>query len=777
MNKLLISFLLMLAPYANAQTISGIIKHESEFIADAQITTNTEVSTNSNADGKFLLNVKEGKHIIKITAVGYITQTIETSIANGENKIINIALEERKKELRVITVSGSRFAKRAAEEVVSIEVIKPNFIKNAGLNTADEALNKLPGVDVIDNQINIRGGSGWSYGAGSRVMILLNDIPMLTADASDAKWDFMPIENCEQIEVLKGAASSLYGSSALNGVVNFRTAYAKNKPSTKIQLFSGLFGNPARKEMIWWENKQPQFQGGYVSHAQKFDNVDFVIGSAWYAEDSYLQGDATRRARLNTNLRITNKKIKGLSYGLHTNLQFGKSSSFFLHQADTTFANLLRPYGGTADSTTSLNKNQGRRFNIDPYISYTSNKGNQYNLRTRVFNSNNYIPEKKQSSNATSYYAEAQFAKKYNREKGLLKNLNITTGLVGIYNTIIGDLYGKHNTSNIAPYVQLEKKLGPIWLASGARLENNTTDGKAKEQKPVFRLGANYAVGQATNLRANWGQGYRYATVAEKYVATSFGAASVFPNPGLKSETGNSKEIGIKQGLVFGRWLGFADAAIFRMKYKNMMEFNFGYNPPPDSIITGNQLAWVGFQSRNIGDTKITGVDISLMAQNTSGKIKQNLMAGYTYILPVSANPDSAIMANFSGDRNILKYRYQHSAKLSYECNYKKWGIGLINTFNSKMVNIDEVFENSKPTVNFFGVLFEAGTKLPSTISRYRARYNKPILLSDVRLSYQINQTLKAAIIVKNVLNTEYYERPALINAPRNFTLQMSADF
>ena len=206
MNKFLFSLLLIICFKSNAQTISGIVKSSTESIAEAQIVTNTNVTTTTNAEGAFNITLPNGVYKLKISAIGYNTKVVDVTIANNENKTLEIILEPRAKELKIVTISGSRFAKRAAEEVVSIEVIKPNFIKNASINTVDEALNKLPGVDVIDNQINIRGGSGWSYGAGSRVMVLLNDIPMLTANASDAKWDFMPLENCEQIEVIKGAA-------------------------------------------------------------------------------------------------------------------------------------------------------------------------------------------------------------------------------------------------------------------------------------------------------------------------------------------------------------------------------------------------------------------------------------------------------------------------------------------------------------------------------------------------------------------------------------------
>ncbi len=762
----------------NAQQLIGIVKNENATpLQNINIVVNKQLSAQSDVDGIYTIGLVLGKNIIQFSGVGLVNKTIELNVIDQQDIKLETILTQSKKELQVITISGSRFAKRAAEEVVSIEVLKPSFITNAAINSVDEALNKLPGIDVIDNQINIRGGSGWSYGAGSRVMVLLNDMPMLSADAADAKFDFLPLENCEQIEVLKGAASSLYGSSALNGVVNFRTAYAKNKPITKLQIFNGLYGNPNRKEMIWWEKKQPQFQGGYFSHAQKFGNLDFVIGSAWYAEDSYLQGDATRRVRLNTNIRYRSKKISGLQYGAHVNYQKGKSSSFFLHEADTSFANLLKPYGGLTDSTSSLNKNQGTRFNIDPYIVYQTKKGINYSLRTRLFNTNNFIPEKKQSSKATNYYAEWQMSKKFLEESGWKKNLHFILGLVASHNDVKGELYGEHTTNNFAPYIQIEKKIGPVWLASGARLENNSTDGKGKETKPVFRAGANYGFGKASNLRISWGQGYRYPTIAERYVATNFGAASVFPNPNLLSETGNSKEIGLKQGLQWHNWLGFADVALFDMHYNNMMEFNFGYNPPPDTIITSNQIKYIGFQSRNIGDTRISGLDVSVMAENNKGKLKQSLMAGYTYILPVSLTADSAIFANFSTTQNILKYRYQHTAKLSWQADYKQWGIGFINTFNSKMTNIDAVFENNRPTENIFGALFDFSTNLPSTIRKYRELYNKPIWLCDVRLSYAFTNNLKLAFISKNIWNTEYYERPALINAPRNFTLQLSATF
>ncbi len=305
-----------------------------EGVPDATITVNNN-NYNTNAGGEISQTLPIGNYVIYINAKGYNTLKDTLKIIPNNNTYTFILLANRN-IINAYTMSGSRFKKRAAEEVVSIEIIKPEFINNAGINRIDEALNKMPGVDVIDNQINIRGGAGWSYGAGSRVMVLLDDMPMLSADAQDAKWDFMPIESCEQIEVLKGAAGALYGSSALNGVVHFRTAYAKKQPVTKFQMYNGIFGNPARKELVWWAKNQPTFYGGYASHSRKIGNTDLVAGAAWFAEDSYLQGDVTRRARFNVSLRHKVKNVPGLVLTLNSNLQKGKTSTFFLHQADTS---------------------------------------------------------------------------------------------------------------------------------------------------------------------------------------------------------------------------------------------------------------------------------------------------------------------------------------------------------------------------------------------------------------------------------------------------------
>ena len=136
----------------------------------------------------------------------------------------------------------------------------------------------MPGVNITDGQANIRGGSGWSYGAGTRVQVLVDDMPLISGDAGQAQWSLISTENINQVEIIKGAASALYGSSALNGVINIRTAYPTNNPETKINFHNGKYANANRKSLNWWGSNKRKVYGMDFLHKQKVGNLDLVLG-------------------------------------------------------------------------------------------------------------------------------------------------------------------------------------------------------------------------------------------------------------------------------------------------------------------------------------------------------------------------------------------------------------------------------------------------------------------------------------------------------------------
>jgi len=729
-----------------------------ETIVGANVVLNATSGSATDIDGNYFLTVPAGKNKIEYKMVGYKTQTKNIELNENDTLTNNVVLETDSKQLDVVVVSAGRYEQKLGEVTVSMEVIKPSLIENKNVSNVQGVLDQVPGVNIIDEQANIRGGSGFSYGAGSRVLMLVDEMPMLTADAGDVKWSFLPIENCEQIEVIKGASSALYGSSALNGVINFRTAYPKDEPETKIIFNAGVFDKPKRKELVWWKDGNPAYSGVNFYHSQKVKNLDVVVGGNMFTDEGYRQLESEQRYRGNINLRYRFKKVQGLSVGVNANTMRTTGGLFLIWQDADSGA--YRPAGG------DLSHYKTYRTNIDPYINYYTKKGGKHSIRTRFFRTKN-LNTTNQESTADVYYSEYQFNKRFKN------NLVLTTGLVYNYNEIhSGDLYGTHFSNNMSAYVQLDKKFfNKLNVSFGIRGEYFKTDTvetrediylfmdrskpiyKSSPVKPVSRLGLNYQALSSTFIRASFGQGFRFPSVAERFIRTSASGLEIYPNDSLRPESGWSAEIGIKQGLKLGNWKGFLDIAGFWTEYSNMMEFAFGqwgsFTDPSFGI---------GFKSRNIGNTRITGVDVSLMGQGKIGEVTINALLGYTYIVPIKTDFNEARdTALGSTTVNVLKYRWRHTAKSDIEFGYKKAMFGFSCRYNSYMENIDRFFLYAIPGIR-----------------EYRDKNKDGDWVFDARLSYQVHKSARVAFIVNNIFNREYISRPADLQAPRSFAVQLS---
>jgi iron complex outermembrane receptor protein len=330
-------------------------------------------------------------------------------------------------------------------------------------------------------------------------------------------------------------------------------------------------------------------------------------------------------------------------------------------------------------------------------------------------------------------------------------------------------------------YTQLDKKWNKLNISLGARYESfslNSEDkylvdgdsiNELKAGKPVFRTGINYQVAEATYVRASWGQGYRFPSMAELFISTNQSGLEIYPNPELKPESGWSSEIGIKQGVKTGKWMGYIDVAAFIQQYDDMMEFSFGKWGEGDQDL--------GFKSVNVGETRITGAELSVSGQ---GKINPNLtiniIAGYTYMNPVSLDLDHAYdefeignitypltYRNSGSDSTMLKYRYKHIAKADVEVVYKGISIGGSMRYNSFMKNIDQIFTTT--LVENLGI---------KGINDAREKFEDGDLIIDLRAGYQMTKTARLGLIVNNLLNREYMSRPANMMPPRTIAMQLA---
>jgi len=809
MNRVLL-FLLSTLLFSTIHSQNAILKgvlmdgDYNEPLIGANVVLNTGIGASTNLEGEYSLSIQPGSYTVEFKYVGYKTISKSINLENGAVKVINLTLQPSINQLDDIVVSASKYEQKLGEVPVSMAIIKPALIENKATRDAEAIIEQVPGVQVNENQISIRGGSGWSYGAGSRVLVMVDEMPMLAGDANDIKFSAIPMENIAQIEVLKGASSVLYGSSALNGVINIRTKYPKEKPLTNITVSNGYYmpgyanrnltssdgadSIPDRSSQTWWKGAQYYVQSNFTHLRKLGKNNELVLGGNFMQDQGYRLGSFENRYRLNGGLKHYSEKINGLTYGLNVNSNFNDGSVFFIWAGGDS---VLHALGGTDTATTTLSEYNSSRYMIDPYLSYLDSNGNKHNLRTRFFRSDNKN-NTNQAATANYYFAEYQFQKRWDNK------LTLTSGITSSYTDVISELYGNHTSNNIAAFLQLDKKWDKFILSGGTRLEYYRIDSVFTEGKlfsmdktlpfqPVFRFGGTYNPMEYTFIRASYGQGYRFPSIAEKYISTFVGGLNIFPNIQIQPEYGWSAEIGIKQGFKIKNFQGYVDVSGFLTRYADMMEFMFGFYDLDGSDISDAELVavvqangfgvlanYLGARSTNIQNANIPGFEASIVGQGDIGDFSLSVLAGYTFINPTPINPDSAYLSTFSDpDSQMLKYRNKHMAKIDFQVDYKKVAIGTSVRYTSFMENVDKAFTEPLPGVVINGAPVEI---LPG-YGTYRNARRTGDIVCDARLSFGITKTSRLSFLINNVFNREYSNRPGNVLHPRTVICQYALKF
>ncbi len=763
----IILFISFSALYAQEATIKGTVTDSKtrETLVGVNVIFEKNKGVTTDVFGNYILKVPEGKYKLTFKFIGYGESTRELNIKAGDVKVVDIPLIEETKLLDEVVVSAGKHEQKLSEVTVSVEVIKSKMLESTNTTSIDQAISKVPGVTMYEDQASIRGGSGYSYGAGSRVLLLLDDLPLLTGSTGEAKWWIIPVENIDQIEIIKGASSALYGSSAMNGVMNVRSGWPTKKPETKVIGFSGMYMNPERKSNQWWGENNPMFSGYQVLHSHKVGNFDVVGSINFLSDNGYRENYFTKRVGGNFKTRYRSKKYEGLSYGLNGYATRRWAQSFLIWKDKDTVYSPANP---------SMNKINTYSI-IDPYLIYYKGK-NRHSLKGRIFYSDN-IANTEQDNSDVMYYTEYQYQHVF--DKGMVLN----SGISGTYCSSTAQIFGNvpHFSSAGALFAQIDKKLNKLSLSGGARIEGFRDGDMKMEWKPVFRAGLNYQLSKYTFIRSSAGQGYRYPTIAERYTFTSSEGVNIFPNKELRSETGWSSEIAIKQGFGISNWKGFIDIAGFVSEYSDMIEFQFGSYLPEATrlamIASGANLFQVidsvvrysGFKATNIPRVRIFGIDATLAGKGSIGNIPVTFLAGLTIIEP--RDLDTISRATKTTDDPILKYRFRTSAKIDIEVSFRKISAGISFDYFSNMVNIDKVFED-EVEITYNNSPLKTGKYIFPGLKEYRAEHSKGEFFFDARLSWQINSNSKLSVILKNMLNREYMVRPGDVQAPRNITFQ-----
>ena len=477
----ILSLFVLFAIAQDTGTVKGQVKDadsgEPIPFVNVVLESDNSIGGATDFDGNYsiLFPVGEGKAVFKV--IGYETQTFPVNVKSGETITIDVGMGMGSIQQDMVVVSAGKFEQKIEDLTVSVAVIKPEILESRGSTSAEDAIEQTPGLTIMDGEAQMRGGSGYSFGAGSRVMLLVDDLPILSGDAGRPSWGFIPTENLSQIEVIKGASSVLYGSSALNGIINIRTAYPKDKPKTKINLYTGFYSAPEEEEARWWDQDDLPIYGGMnFFHSRKVGTWDIVAGGNFLIDNGFIgpepadtlingggavidtrdtttgavtewhspRKEFQNRFRVNLNIRKRSKKVSGLAFGVNTNVMYAKSTSTLLWLNNSY--GLYRPFGGSITRTVQTS------FNVDPFINYSGSKGSKHTFRTRIFHQNNDNDNNQGNLNYV-FFGEYQFAHRFIQ----VNDLTITVGTMAQHSLSEAELYagnengdGKSNATNAA---------------------------------------------------------------------------------------------------------------------------------------------------------------------------------------------------------------------------------------------------------------------------------------------------------------------------------------
>ena len=345
-------------------------------------------------------------------------------------------------QLQEVVVSDSKFALTKEKSGKIISKITAEDIRNNPGQNLPALLNTIAGVEINGNQNGAGKNLGYFIrgGRGSQVLILIDGIPMVDASGISFEYDlrFIDVSQVESVEVMKGAASALYGSGAGTGVINIKlkknvsgiakgTAFvnagsnrtAQSNLASDIDFNSGfsVSGNVGKTNMLFSVNNT-EING--ISQVANVGKSNF---------------EADRFSKLNLMTKI------GIAASKNLDLNFFGNYDRFYNDYDLTFDN-------TNTSDTQLNKSVQRqfRFGFSPEFRYEKgilNLNSSFSKTERNFDDFSSFDKKLNLSAFNSRSGNVDAFNKYNFSEKLF--------------VILGTQYQFHDMSAVSPFDVIEK--------------------------------------------------------------------------------------------------------------------------------------------------------------------------------------------------------------------------------------------------------------------------------------------------------------------------------
>lgn len=667
----------------------------------------TFLGTASDDRGEFrLARIAPGTYTVVVSMLGYHREIFEgVQVVAGKEVRIDVVLRPTILQGEQIVITASRREQSLQDVPVSLATVTAQTIAERNSVSIDDALRYVPGVNFAQDHVNIRGSSGYSRGVGSRVLLLVDGAPYLTGDTGEISWEVIPPHQVERVEVVKGAGSALYGSSALGGVINVITREPTEKGEFRFRLYSGMYDEPRYPEWRW--SSRRRFNSGIIgAYSGRSGDLSYLVSLARTVDDSYRENDAYHRWGFFSKTKYTISTFRSIS--LTTNYLTRKHGNFIWWKS---LREATRPddeqRGGLVFSNRGNVTLTYKEFLSDKFF---------YTVRTQYYGNfwrDDSLGRVNNVSASHIGYGEVTGTYELVGENFLTFGAAVNYGIVYSNLFRVGRAKVAPEGTGVALYVQDEiryAKAGRLTL--GVRYDNQKVSALAGSSEISPKLGLTYNIDEATTVRASYGTGFRYPSIAEIFTQTSVGIAAIRPNLKLRAERSQSAELGGTHNLGEAATV---DVAVFHTSLKDLIE-------------AGIYRDSIGYfvQFDNVVRASITGAELGVRSSWFDGALGSEV--GYTYI--------------WARDRvrNIaLKFRPRHILMVSINSTAGPFKAAVDYRYVSRPETIDE--------------------NLAGFIAHYDARV--PIKVVDVRTSYlftDLGFPLRIGFIVKNLFNYNYVE-------------------
>lgn len=243
-KRLIIYILFMLsgASAIQAQTfvLKGKIGVEGEAASYARVSVD-KLKKGSLADenGVFVIpGLEAGTYIIKVVSVGFLPMEQEVILGGQDTTFVDFQLDNQIITTEDVVITGTMKETYIKDSPIKVEVVNQQFFQLNPTNNVIEVMETVNGVQEQiacgvcgTNSIQINGMEG------PYTLVMIDGMPIVSALSSVYGFNGIPVSLVERIEIVKGPASSLYGTEAVGGVINIITEKPEHAPTFSMNAF------------------------------------------------------------------------------------------------------------------------------------------------------------------------------------------------------------------------------------------------------------------------------------------------------------------------------------------------------------------------------------------------------------------------------------------------------------------------------------------------------------------------------------------------------------